>query len=203
MVKTCQVFSGYVNCKVKSAKSTLTKLTICAFPIMHLGYQLCKLTICTDGYIVEILAPPIKMPYGIWAKGLLLWNHWRTLTRYQSGHWGSLRFGSLNSHKILQRLSPKHNVVLHNCPTLSIARERLICLNNDCGVQLQTLILHAVGPGFEPQPPRACCTCFFHHSLPSSGRYHTFPASSVKCYGQPIQWFDNRNTYYVSYTQNE
>ena len=49
--------------------------------------------------------PPIKMPYGIWAKGLFLWNHWRTLTRYQSGHWGSLRFGSLNSQNLTETIS--------------------------------------------------------------------------------------------------
>ena len=56
-------------------------------------------------------------------------------------------------------------VVLRNHPTLSIATERLTCLNNSRvhGLQLRTFAKHAVGPGFEPRPRRARCARFFLH----------------------------------------
>ena len=68
------------------------------------------------------------------------------------------------SSKILQRLSPKHATCgVVQSPYLSIATERLACLNNDCGVQLGTLTQHTVGPRFESWPPWACCMRFFLH----------------------------------------
>ena len=47
---------------------------------------------------------------------------------------------SIESYKIVQKLSPKHAArVLRNRPTLSMGTERLACLNNPRGVQLGTL----------------------------------------------------------------
>ena len=66
------------------------------------------------------------------------------------------------------------HMVLHNCPTLSIATERLTCLNNSRGVQLGTLVQHAVGPRFEPRVLRALFSPPF---LPSS-----FEKNKFKCF---------------------
>ena len=46
-------------------------------------------------------------------------------------------------------------MVLHNHLSLSVATEGLTCRNNDHGLQLLTFAYHAVGPAFEPRPPRA------------------------------------------------
>ena len=73
---------------------------------------------------------------------------------------------TLNSY-----LLNKPQVMLCNRYALSIATERLTCLNNSRGMQLRTFAKHAVGPRFEPRPRRAPCTRFFlHHPfLPPSG----------------------------------
>ena len=47
--------------------------------------------------------------------------------------------------------STQHVALSSNRPTLSIATERLACLNNFCIVQLVTLTYYTVGPGTEPR----------------------------------------------------
>ena len=81
------------------------------------------------------------------------------------------------THKILTKsyrdyLQNTSHVVLRNCPSLSIAMERLTCLSNDpwCTAGDSRLACSMSRIWDCCPPPQMCCMCFFFSppSLPSS-----------------------------------
>ena len=80
--------------------------------------------------------------------------------------------------KSYNRLSSKHAVLLCNRPSVSIGTKRLACLNSLRGVQLGTLIQHAVARSWvQARSCLARCAQFFlHPPFPPLGGVYFAPS---------------------------
>ena len=153
----CCVFKNYILYLVKRNLFSYRKVT-------HLRLLIRKILFCIYIYLVKT-----KTKTTCSMQSLICTTHLVILT--------------LTLQNLTKRISKTCrtwcDVIAQN---LSIATERLTCLNNFYGVQLRTLPYQVVGPGITPWPPQARCIFFFSLSL-----YTLFLSPFLHLSNQP-QW---------------